>query len=112
MISKASYLKWKEWNIRNWYHTIAILEIISPHWYGAVLLDLVMAEIKWKSEYLSFKKLPKDKILADKGGHTFELFHKNKKILEIISPHCDIFGVQYCSTWFEVMAEIKWKSPL
>ena len=54
----------------------------------------------------------KDKILADKGGHTFELFHKNKKILEIISPHCDIFGVQYCSTWFEVMAEIKWKSPL
>ena len=26
--------------------------------------------------------LPKDKILADKGGHTFELFHKNKTFIE------------------------------
>ena len=87
MISKASYLKWKEWNIRNWYHTIAILEIISPHWYSAVLLDLVMAEMKWKSEYLSFQIAPKGQDIGWQRRPYFLSYSiKTRKFYKLFRP--------------------------
>ena len=84
MISKVSYLKWKEWNIKNWYQTL--FEIISPIvislvCYGAVLLYL--AEIKWKYEYFSFQIAPKGQ---DIGWQRRPYFWVIKEILKIVSP--------------------------